>query len=307
MNSQQADMHSADLAVPTDGTSAGALLREARQAAGVHIESIAFSLKVPVSKIEALENDDLDALPDAVFARALASSVCRTLKMDSVPVLALLPQTKVQPLPVSRSALNASFRDGSERSSVSGAVVRFSRPIVLAVVVLLIGAGVIAWMPGEWLQRGNDVAVQPSATGATSPLPAQPLEPLAESPASTQPGDAASSVDAAAPIALVAPEVALASAPDPIPDHAAPPAATSSTPRLQLSARGETWIQVKDAQGAVVLERILRAGESASVSQPGRLSVVVGRADVTEVRVAGEKRDIAKSARENVARFEINP
>lgn len=307
MNSDQADMHFADLAATRDGISAGALLREARVAAGVHIESIAFSLKVPVSKIEALENDDLETLPDAVFVRALASSVCRTLKMDPAPVLALLPQTKVQPLPVSRSAVNASFRDGSERSSVSGAFVRFSRPIVLAVVVLLIGAGVVAWMPGEWLQRGNDGAVQSSATGATSPLPVRPVEPLVESPASMQAGNAASKIDAARSSALVGPEEASASAAVSIPDHAPPPAATSSAPRLQLSARGETWIQVKDSQGAVVLERILRAGESASVSQPGRLSVVVGRADVTEVRVAGEKLDIANSARENVARFEIKP
>ena len=56
-----------------------------------------------------------------------------------------------------------------------------------------------------------------------------------------------------------------------------------------------------------MLERILRPGEDATVNQPGRLSVVVGRADVTEVHIAGEKLDIASSARENVARFEVKP
>ena len=62
---------------------AGGLLREARQAAGLHIAALAVALKVPVSKLEALEADDYAKLTDTVFVRALASSVCRALKADS--------------------------------------------------------------------------------------------------------------------------------------------------------------------------------------------------------------------------------
>src|SRR6059036_2717399 len=73
--------------------SAGSLLREAREAAGLHVATLAVALKVPVRKLEALEDDRYDQLPDAVFVRALASSVCRTLKIDAQPVLERLPQT----------------------------------------------------------------------------------------------------------------------------------------------------------------------------------------------------------------------
>ena len=66
--------------------SAGTLLRQAREAAGMHIGALSVSLKVPVKKLEALEADRLDLLPDAVFARALAASVCRTLKADPGPI-----------------------------------------------------------------------------------------------------------------------------------------------------------------------------------------------------------------------------
>ena len=55
----------------------------------------------------------------------------------------------------------------------------------------------------------------------------------------------------------------------------------------------------------VVLERTLKAGESASFNQSGRLAIVVGRADATDVFVMGDKLDLAASARENVARFEV--
>jgi cytoskeletal protein RodZ len=58
------------------------MLRDARHAAGIHIEALAVALKVPVSKLEALEADNYQVLPDAVFVRALASSVCRSLKID---------------------------------------------------------------------------------------------------------------------------------------------------------------------------------------------------------------------------------
>ena len=75
-----------------DAVRAGALLRAAREAAGVHIATLAGTLKVPLDKLQALENGDLAALPDMVFARALASSVCRSLKIDPAPVLALLPR-----------------------------------------------------------------------------------------------------------------------------------------------------------------------------------------------------------------------
>jgi cytoskeleton protein RodZ len=72
---------------------AGTLLRHAREAQGLHIAALAAALKVPQRKLEALERDEYGALPDPSFTRALALSVCRSLKIDSAPVLALLPKT----------------------------------------------------------------------------------------------------------------------------------------------------------------------------------------------------------------------
>lgn len=74
-----------------DTVTAGRLLREARESAGVQLATLAAALKVPVKKLQALESDCHDLLIDAVFVRALACSVCRSLKADPTPVLALLP------------------------------------------------------------------------------------------------------------------------------------------------------------------------------------------------------------------------
>ena len=76
-----------------DGVTGGMLLRRAREAAGLHVAALAGALKVPVRTLEALEQDRFDLLPDLVFGRALAASVCRTLKIDAQPVLDRLPQS----------------------------------------------------------------------------------------------------------------------------------------------------------------------------------------------------------------------
>jgi cytoskeleton protein RodZ len=72
------------------GDSAGARLRRAREQSGLHIAALAVTLKVPVKRLEALEADRYDLLPGPVFTRALAASVCRSLKLDAAAVLALL-------------------------------------------------------------------------------------------------------------------------------------------------------------------------------------------------------------------------
>jgi cytoskeleton protein RodZ len=74
---------------------------------------------------------------------------------------------------------------------------------------------------------------------------------------------------------------------------------------LVLRARSQSWVQVRDASGAVVLQRNLAAEESVSVNAPTPLAVVVGRADATEVLVRGKPFDLAGVSRENVARFEV--
>ena len=76
---------------PVAEPSAGRLLREARERQGLHIAALAASIKVTPKKLELLEADRFDALPDATFTRALAQTVCRALKIDSAPVLRLLP------------------------------------------------------------------------------------------------------------------------------------------------------------------------------------------------------------------------
>ncbi len=83
---------------PPPSASAGALLRQCRETQGFKLDVLAQALRVSPAKLEALEADRLDELPDAMFARALTLAVCRQLKVDAAPVLALLPSQDVSRL-----------------------------------------------------------------------------------------------------------------------------------------------------------------------------------------------------------------
>ena len=70
------------------GRAPGELLRAAREAQGLSLDHLAATLKVTPAKLAALEDGRLDQLPDAAFARALAQTMCRVLKIDAAAVLA---------------------------------------------------------------------------------------------------------------------------------------------------------------------------------------------------------------------------
>jgi cytoskeleton protein RodZ len=281
-------------AAPGQGLSPGAMLRHAREASGLHAATLAISLKVPLRKLEALEGDRFDELPDAVFVRALAASVCRTLKIDPAPVLQLLPATMGPRLAASEGGINAPFRSPRDAAGPTWRD-QLSRPVVLIVFALLVGALVLIVLPA----RQDEVASAPAPAVVPPPpeeaAPALVAEPVLASltspvPAAGGPGTPAAEV-APVPAPAVGP---LAVAPAPLVDGI-----------VVFRAKAPSWIQVTDARGAVALRKLLAAGESAGASGALPLAVTVGSVSVTDVEVRGKPYDLAPVSRDNVARFEV--
>ena len=186
-------------AVPA-GETAGSMLRHAREAAGLHVASLAVSLKVPVRKLEALEDDRHDLLPDAVFVRALASSVCRTLKIDPQPVLERLPQTAKPRLAHSQDGINTPFRSPSHGPK-PGAREHLGKPVVLTVVALLLAAVAVVFLPVTQREADNSAASrsEPVMPPGTPAVTAAPAEPRVAEPAPKVPAAAARPLGAGAP------------------------------------------------------------------------------------------------------------
>ncbi len=296
---------------------AGALLRDAREAAGLHIAALAVALKVPVAKLEALEADNFSALPDMVFVRALASSVCRTLKIDPQAVLALLPQGEGPRLSAGDVGLNAPVKGFAGRSSAAPFKGAGSRSFVWAVGLLLIGAALMMFLP-RGLDADLSALLKQPETTTKIPMPtgnvAQEISVAVGAeqrvPSAAPAPAAAAGVGVELPAGESIKPAGIASHPIVLPsvEASAPsiaPAADAPSGVLAFKARSESWIQVRDAAGALVLQRNLAPNELVSVSGVLPLAVVIGRADATEVFVRGKPYDIGPVSRENVARFEV--
>lgn len=284
------------------GPTAGSLLRQAREAAGLHVAALAVALKVPVRKLEALEDDRHDALPDMVFARALAASVCRTLKTDPQPILARLPLGNAPRLMRKQAIINTPFR-GPGDSKGPGWSDQLTRPVFLVVFALLLGALVLIFMPTA---AREELATKPTESPGV-PMAPIVLAPGAEAPAAGAPAQSPAAVSAApAPVGVPVTAVVAPSGEQPGAPVPTDPAALSATGVVVFKATGPSWVQVTDAKGTVTLRRLMGAGETAGAAGSPPLTVTVGSASATTVRVRGKPYDLANvTTKDNVARFEV--
>jgi cytoskeleton protein RodZ len=297
---ERASEFGASAAVPLVGgdstnKSAGDMLREAREAHGLHIDMVAAALKVTPQKLAALEADDIEALPDAVFARALAASVCRALRIDPQPVLAKLPGAQRPGLADADRTISRSLKSAAPRSN-SGANGLPSRTLLIVVVLLLLGAAVLFWLPQSAFDRVGAVfsglgshGDSTAATGAPAtvgmgaePSSAPNAPPVLPPPADTAPVEAQPVAEA--------------------------PAAAVSNDLIVFVARDESWITVTEAGGKQLIRRTVKPGETVGLTGALPLSVVIGRASAVDVRVRGKPYDLTPLARSGgVARFEVKP
>lgn len=297
---------------------AGDMLREAREAHGLHIEMVAAALKVPPQKLMALEADDIDSLPDPVFARALASSVCRALRIDPAPVLAKLPGAQRAPLATADRTLNSNVVSGTSRWNASRSNGLPSRALLIVVALLLVGAGVMFWLPqsafdqigaavSRWTARGEtapgsaaEAPATAAAPGGASVVENAPVSPVPPPAATAAPGTPAATSPSGAPPATALPAASAAAT------VAAPAAAAGGGQPLVFVAREDCWITVTEAGGKQLLRRIVQAGETVGLSGALPLSVVVGRASAVDVQVRGKPYDLKPVTRGGgVARFEV--
>lgn len=310
----------------TTHQSAGDMLRQAREAHGLDVAVVAAALKVPVQKIEALEDDDIDALPDPVFARALAASLCRALRIDPKPVLAKLPDAR-NPGLHTQPAMGHGFHTEVQRSN-GGSL--GSRKLLVLVGLLLAGAAALFWLPQETLDHlsasvdrvlsHGDAAASKQAEGQDGATTSAAASQATQSPAAAADVPSSPAVNTVASVPQASPAAA---APAPasgaaasVGTAAAPASAgTTSSPApgaagqlIVFTARSESWISVTEAGGKQLLYRVVQAGETVALSGNPPLSVVVGRAAGVDVQVRGKAFDLAPFTRGGtVARFEVKP
>jgi cytoskeleton protein RodZ len=289
-----------------EGRTAGALLKAARESRGLHIAALAAAIKVSPRKLDALEGDRFDELPDATFARALAATVCRTLKVNHEEILSRMPavEGRLSSLEERQEGLNAPFearpaRVDSGSRQTQGVLILAGLVLVLAAVALLM------LPPGVWRSDGVPTPQQGDAQGIAAPAAStsEPAVPASAGATAFAPAPASSQAPAAETLAKAALTETV---------HSAPPAEASAS-RPGVGAESGAWIRVSepswveavDASGRALFSRVLQPGESVRLDPTQGLKVTIGNAASTQVEVRGQVLDLKPFTRENVARLEL--
>ena len=297
----------ADVPAAAATPSAGRLLREARERQGLHIAALAASIKVTQKKLELLEADRFDALPDTTFTRALAQTVCRALKIDSAPILALLPPPLHHRLDHVSQGLNAPFR---ERPGAlvqrDGSTLTLS-PVFWITALILIAAVGLYFVPSgllgmpHWRSQAAASAADSTraraAGDATGPA-TDAATPAATALGASEPLQLASALPSLQPPALNATTGTSE-------NSAQPPAAAATSGMIQFRTTAASWVEVTDVNGRSLVARLVQPGETLDLEGAAPLRVRIGNASGTRVSFRGQPMELAAYTRDNVARLEL--
>lgn len=244
----------------------GEELRDARFALGLSIEDIAASLRIRRPYLVALEEGRVRDLPAPAYAVGFVRTYARALGLDEDEVVRRFREASG---PAVQRKTDLVFPEPvPERGLPAGAV-------ILVGAVLAAGA-YIGWY--QWSGSGN------RTVDAVAPVPARIEQAARPEPPAAPAPDLAAPPPAPMPPPATSPLNAQA-APPPAP----PPAAATPEGRIVLRAKADAWIQLRDrGTGTVILNRVLRPGETYAVPPREGLLFTTGNAGGLDILVDGQ-------------------
>jgi len=283
--------------------SAGARLRDARIAAGLSIDAVAQQLKLAPRQVKALEDDDYAQLPGRTFVRGFMRNYARLVRLDPGAVLASLPEAGVAPS-LDHPSLALSTRVmGEMPADVRGkpGSARWAIPMALVVIVAI---AIVFEFARPLAEQGKAASPDKNAAATSAPtVPGAPGSGVPSAPDATP--TAPSNPQAPSGDQTVAGSAAPSDAVTPRAETVAAPSAPAADMPLTFVFRGTSWIEVKDARGAVVLSTIGYSGAMHAVGGAAPFDVVLGNAEAVTVTWRGTPFDSTPYVKQNVAKFSI--
>jgi cytoskeleton protein RodZ len=290
--------------------SAGAMLRSAREAAGLSVVDVAQQLKLAPRQVQALEEDDFQRLPGRTFARGFARNYARFIQLDPDAVLALMPATESAPA-LDRPSFAAARRPMGE-IPVERAAKRSGAPRALVLLLVLVIVGAAAYY--QYSRQASDAHREAAVAGGGAPRTTSGM--LAAPSSGTTGGSTTTALPN--PVSAPAPAGNAAAASEATPaapaaDASAAPATAATTSAaarandasLVLVFKGTSWAEVKDASGRVILQMTGGAGMTQTVSGAPPLELSLGNAPDVAVTFRGQTLDLAPYTRGVVARVAL--
>jgi cytoskeleton protein RodZ len=297
----------------------GRILADEREKQGLARAEVAQRLHMSAYQVEALENGDYGRLPKGTFLRGFVRNYAKLLSLDAAALLTHLADAAPRgPAPgIVVPSQNIRFDPLGERLSNP-----YVKAAAFAVVALGLAFAAIYW----WLfirpAPPAGVAKRPAAEQgppqqiAASTQPAPEIVPPTPAPTMEAPADAPkaepvraeppksepSRADKAKAESANAAERKAESA-NTAQNRAA--AAANGAATLRLRFKGESWVEIRDAQGKVLLSRLNQRGTEAEVAGRPPLSVIVGNAPDVQVLYNEREFPLEPHTKVAVARFTV--
>ncbi|MCX7627401.1 MAG: DUF4115 domain-containing protein [Methylophilaceae bacterium] len=269
----------------------GAQLRAARERLGLDVKDLALQLKLSVRQLEALEAEDLEALPSPAFTRGFIRNYARLLQLDAEPLLALYHDM------VKDVETKAPITLQSENIPIQPTTPKNWMPYLIASAVLGIAVG------GWWvyLNSSDSAPAAPAATAAAPPqkatAPVASAAPVAQSPSTTlTESDSASQPAQATTPTMPAVEQTQA---------AAGGGVWGERARIVMTFSQPTWVRVMDRGGVEVLHKNKPAGSEEVVEGNPPFRLEIGNAAGVQLNYNGQPIDLTPHTKANVARLTL--
>ena len=294
----------------------GHLLRQAREEQGLSQKETARDLHLTSKVINAIEEDDFELIPSFVFARGYIRSYARHLGLDGQALVAEfdlaygVPNNSAKPM--------SAIRKGVQQSKPGDTWVKL---ISIVFVVGLVAASIVWWQS----QNGSQMLPQLSS-GAEQELPSGTLvEGLDTDDANLDLlllSTNESEVDAIVPEAesIIESEEAQVVVVEPVVDPVAE-AVTEQAPKevtdavvllpnqaqLVMVFDKDCWVEIKDANGKMVLSDLYSAGDTIEQVITAPIEVLLGRSSgVATMTFDGRTIDLKPHTRKDIARLTLS-
>lgn len=269
----------------------GQILKNHREQANVSIATIAAPLKLSELQIKRLENDEFALLGPITFVKGYIKNYCRELKVDSAPILAMMPA----PPEPTKPANMQSFSRRTEKEASDSRLMFFSY-LILAIVI---GSSAL-WF---W-QNATPIEEQTSKINVANSIMS---ERQAAQPSILQQQQQAEINDES-----------LLESKDTLETSTSPEAVTETAPitsnnesqedassTIVMNFNGESWVEIYDGEGEKIAFGVKKAGYIMTVSGTPPFSVVLGKHDAVDITLNGEPVDVSASPKNRLAKFTL--
>lgn len=293
----------------------GRILADEREKQGLARAAVAQSLHMSAYQVEALESGDYARLPKGTFLRGFVRNYAKLLNLDAAALLSHLAEAAPRsPAPgIVVPSQNIRFDPLGERLSNP-----YVKAAAIAVVALGLAFAAIYWWlfirpaPPAGVAKKPPAEQGPPQQLAASAQPAPEVAPPAPAPIMEAPAEPAAKIDSAKaePPAAEQPKAESARAAERKAEAAntalnRAAAAANGAATLRFRFKGESWVEIRDAQGKVLLSRLNQRGTEAEVAGRPPLSVIVGNAPDVQVLYNEREFPLEPHTKVAVARFTV--